>query len=351
MTLDLRGAARAIVPLALRRRLRDLASDRTSASLGRALAGLARSRGPIILGPWLGEVGFELLYWVPFLQWAVAEAPLDRARLVVVSRGGPQSWYRRVADRYADVFDVMTPEEFHARNQVRHAEIGEQKQTQLTALDTDIVARTAARLGLEQYSVLHPSRMHAVFNPYWWGHRSVEWVERHARFEPFEPVDVPAGERPPDGYAAVKFYFNDAFPASAGNRALAARVVRELGDEGPVISLATGLRVDDHADWEEEERMSARGIRSVTPSTNLATQTALIAGARLWAGTYGGFSYLAPFLRVPARAFYSNPAGFSRRHLDLAQRTFDRFGPNLLQLADVRDTAAGALRLSRAVGR
>jgi hypothetical protein len=35
----------------------------------RDIAAVARGRGPIIAGPWLSEVGFEVLYWVPFLRW------------------------------------------------------------------------------------------------------------------------------------------------------------------------------------------------------------------------------------------------------------------------------------------
>src|SRR5262245_38172770 len=37
----------------------------------RRLRALSRSKRPVIIGPWTGEVGFELLYWVPFVRWAV----------------------------------------------------------------------------------------------------------------------------------------------------------------------------------------------------------------------------------------------------------------------------------------
>ncbi len=33
---------------------------------------IASSRQPIVIGPWTGEVGFELLYWIPFLEWVRA---------------------------------------------------------------------------------------------------------------------------------------------------------------------------------------------------------------------------------------------------------------------------------------
>jgi hypothetical protein len=58
----------------------------------------------------------------------------------------------------------------------------------------------------------------------------------------------------------------------------------------------------------------------VPPRDNLALQTAIVANAAALVGTYGGFSYLAPFLGVRAVAYYSDPDGFSRRHL-LMMRT------------------------------
>ncbi len=52
---------------------------------------------PIIVGPWTGEVGFELLYWVPFVRWSVARYGIPPERLFVVSRGGAAPWYGRLA--------------------------------------------------------------------------------------------------------------------------------------------------------------------------------------------------------------------------------------------------------------
>ena len=55
-------------------------------------------------GPWIGEVGFELLYWIPFLAWFTERFEVPRERLVVLSRGGTRDWYAHVASRYYDVF-------------------------------------------------------------------------------------------------------------------------------------------------------------------------------------------------------------------------------------------------------
>jgi hypothetical protein len=134
-------------------------------------------------------------------------------------------------------------------------------------------------------------------------------------------------------YTAVKFYFNECFPATDENRAFARRTVEEAAARGPVVSLATGLRLDDH----DGDDMKALGVGSmpqdVPPQQNLAVQAALVAGASTFVGTYGGFSYMAPFLGVPATAYYSNQAGYSPRHLEMARSALAKLGgPNLSAL-------------------
>jgi len=80
----------------------------------RRIEPLLRHDRPIIVGPWTGEVGFELLYWVPFVRWVVARYGLDPSRLTVVSRGGAASWYGPLAARYVDAFTFVSLEEFRA---------------------------------------------------------------------------------------------------------------------------------------------------------------------------------------------------------------------------------------------
>ena len=71
-----------------------------------------RGTGPIIVGPWTGEVGFELLYWVPFVRWLVSKFRLEPSRLVIVSRGGVSRWYGPLARQYVDIFSLLTTDQF-----------------------------------------------------------------------------------------------------------------------------------------------------------------------------------------------------------------------------------------------
>ena len=57
------------MPSPVRRAAARLVSERRASAVRRELAALASKPEPILVGPWLGEVGFELLYWIPFLRW------------------------------------------------------------------------------------------------------------------------------------------------------------------------------------------------------------------------------------------------------------------------------------------
>ncbi|MGE3404890.1 MAG: hypothetical protein AB7K63_20055, partial [Vicinamibacterales bacterium] len=75
------AAVRRLVPATVRRLIGGRRASGTAARIERELDALARHRGPIVAGPWLGEVGFELLYWVPFLAWFAERYAVAPGRL------------------------------------------------------------------------------------------------------------------------------------------------------------------------------------------------------------------------------------------------------------------------------
>jgi hypothetical protein len=323
---------RQLVPRAVRHgisaQLARMHASRLASDLGRLAAG----RDTIVVGPWLGEVGFELLYWVPFLRWFAATFQVAPERVLIVSRGGTASWYQPFASGYRDIFDYLTPEQFRQRHDERVAANGEQKQTQVLAFERQLLRELTK--DVHSRSMLHPSTMYGLFNPFWWGHVEEEWVHRFAKYERLTPgavTGVPGlsgveGNRPETPYTAVKFYFNDCFPDTAENRAFVRRTLQTLTERGPVVSLATGLRLDDHASDQAESLGVGTLPHDMHPRENLALQTALVAGASAFVGTYGGFSYLAPFLGVRATAYFADPQGYSPRHLLMARSALESIG-------------------------
>jgi len=336
----MRSILRSVVPRAVRHRASvELARARSVMLRGR-LAGLASSRRPIIVGPWLGEVGFEVLYWSPFVRWFAAEFAIDPARLVVVSRGGTASWYQPFAGSYHDVFQYVSEQDFRRYHHERLREGGQQKQVRDTAFERDLQRQVGTAAGVGDAAVLHPSTMFELFNPYWWQHLDERWVHRHTRYVHL-PMPAETGLTPlPERYAAVKFYFNDSFPDTPCNREFVRSVVRQLSERMPVVSLNTGLNVDDHDACAVDGHGVVVPHLGVDASSNLHVQSAIVARAATFAGTYGGFSYLAPFYGVPTIAYFDDPDRFSSRHLAMARSAFASLGRD--RLFEVRGATADA---------
>ena len=124
------------------------------------------------------------------------------------------------------------------------------------------------------------------------------WPRLEYRLLELEPLDGLPSE-----YVAVKAYFNEVLPATPETRAFLRAAIERLTQTVDVVLLATGLLVDDHEEWAAQTDRVHSIEHLLRPEDNLAVQTRVIAGARGLVATYGGFSYLAPFVGVPALTF------------------------------------------------
>ena len=273
--------------------------------------------GPILAGPWISEVGYEVLYWAPFLRWVVAAYRIAPERLVIMSRGGTQAWYGGIAQRYVDVFDHIAPGELADR-----AVAGDLKQRQVTDLDRRLIDAASAALG-QQPSVLHPSILFRWFAPFWSGHESMSFLERHTRFVPLAPPTLSLPVALPPEYVAVKFYGARSLPDTPDVQAQLRSIVGALAARYPVVQLDTGLRVDDHEDYHLGGGRVISINASVDARVNLAVQTRIIADARLFVGTCGSLAWLAPLLGVPTVPVFTD-ASFLHAHLHVARRAYGR---------------------------
>ncbi len=286
-------------------------------ALQRLIDRAKRTGRPLLAGPWTGEIGFELLYWIPFLRKLKSRIP--ELPMSVISRGGVAAWYDGIATGYEDIFAVVDPAEFRA-----HTDGETRKQRSVGPFDRRLLRDASPALGRVRPVFVHPALMSTLLYPYWKDalplRRLFEYVEP-ARLSAMPELDVTLDL--PHDYVAVRFYFSQSFPDNPLNRALVTDVVRSLSSRLPVVLLTTPFAVDDHIDAPPD----AASVRSIaqflTPENNLAVQTAVIKGARAFVGTYGGFSYLAPLYGVPSVTFYSE-ATFFEQHLEFARRTFSR---------------------------
>ena len=156
--------------------------------LGRALEAV-RSESDVIVGPWTGEVGFELLYWIPFLTWLADQGPGGR-RMIVLSRGGAATWYRHLTSRSVDILDLVTPDQFRERTAGKKKQYERQRD-----FDQELIRAARQALGLCEGPVVHPSVMFRLFAALWRRRATLDLVESFASFRTLtRPVAVePAG--------------------------------------------------------------------------------------------------------------------------------------------------------------
>jgi hypothetical protein len=262
---------------------------------------------------------------------------LPAERLIVVSRGGAAPWYGGLASRYSDVFTFFSPDEF------REATIEAKKQRRVGAFDADVARRVAAAHGLSRVEFLHPGMMYRLFYPFWKDLATAARVEKYAAYARIDGGSDPVLESLPAEYVAARFYFSDCFPDTPENRAFVSSTIDAISRQTPVVLLNTPCAVDDHQDVQSTGGRVISIAGQMAPERNLAVQTAVIARAKAFVGTYGGYSYLAPFCGVSSLAFYSERT-FKAHHLHLAQHVFSRMGGPTVVPLDV--AAVPLLRLT-----
>lgn len=281
------------------------AFGRAAREVEREIAALARGSSPILAGPWLAEVGYEVLYWVPFLRWFSDAFGIPRQRLIVMSRGGMEALYRDVAGGYIDLFEVLSPEALTRRNAARRRadEGGGQKQSATGELDRELLALARTRLGGREPNVCHPSLMFRLFREVWHGNLPLDWLWTHTRYRTGRLEDADPGLPLPHRFAAVKLYSGPALSHDDWTVSAARRVVADVAASMPVITFDTPVGLDEHRDFDLSGIAGVESARAVLGAEhNLARQLAILARADMFVSACGGLGWLAPFIGVPTVA-------------------------------------------------
>jgi hypothetical protein len=303
-------------------------------SVERELARVVSGSTPIIVGPWLSEVGYEVLYWIPFVRWVQMYYRIPASRLVVATRGGAAAWYGDITTQAVELFDLMSPEEYARANARRSAgDRGTLKQFGVSDMDRDVVSHVERRIGASQARLLHPSLMYRLFQQFWLGHRPMSFLERRTRYRLVQPSEVSLPPLPSD-YVAVKFYTAASLPPTDAVRRALQSIVVGLAERRPVVLLDTGLAVDDHEDY---AFMGGRVLslrEHFRPQDNLAVQSAVIARASSFVGTCGALAWLAPMLGIDTTAVLADPK-FLHGHLQVARRVCQLIGGGRFSPLDI----------------
>jgi hypothetical protein len=272
-----------------------------------ALEELRQGTDPIFVGPWLDEAGLEVLYWIPFVRWAVATYGLAPERLVVISHGRAKALYGSLATRYLDAEDLFSGQEYGDwRDRTIPQSQQNPKQAVMYPMDQEIIQRATTRMDLSSCQVLHPLMFFRVLQRLRGDnemHRIRE-VLTHRRITCAATAELRS--QLPDTYAVASLAFTTSFPDSPENRAFLrgmlerlakgqAILVDDLPGSGPAMPFPSSGRV-----------VSLSSLK-LAPG-DAGSRTAVIAGAQAFVGGLGDTSLLASACGVPTVGFYSDAA-------------------------------------------
>ena len=301
----------------IRRSVRSV--ERTSAvsDVAHHVAQAWNSHRPIIVGPYLSDVGLELLYWRPFVSWVYSRFGTPSQPVVAVSRGRVGEWYTGLVSSYVDVCDVVPFGDFEDRNRGRIQQAGSWKQKEVSSFDDELLDLVARRIGASDYAVVHPSLLFNACSRVWNGSLPGSWLLEHSRYErlmPPLPTEPSTSETESEPYMALGFRFSASFGDTGPNRDLMNRVMVELSGRMTV-------KLVDSAGFIPEAALASRlnDIPVVPPPDRaegqLREQAAIVAGAQAYIGTFGSISLLAPFYNVPTLMVFEEEGKLFSHHV------------------------------------
>lgn len=295
--------------------------DARIAAVQQQIAALNKDRHPILVGPFSSELGFEAIYWLPFLAWLKAKVTDFETRARVITRGGAGALYTSVAAQGIDLYALRTVTEVRRAALKQQRATGLQKQMAMTAFDQGVIESAAKSYGLHlPYHVVHPSLMYWAFEPYWTELGGLSYLKSLCDFALLPPPNPPPGVTLtlPEKFVAVKFYGRHTFPYPNPEIAeFVKRTVATIAAQVPVIALASSDAYDDHADIPIVGPNIVTIGETVDPTQNLWVASAILARATAFVGTYGGMAQLALRLGRPSLSFYQTWEGIGHAHFAL----------------------------------
>lgn len=282
---------------------------------------LSKSKGKrIIIGPWLAEVGYEVLYWSPFINYLIQNKIIVPEKSIVLTRGSAHVWYPKEIKKRIEMFEFISPEEFKKINKDRIQETSSEKHIKFTQSELNLIKKCVKDYDELTDYILHPSIMYNFLSSWIKSGEGKKFLDRTlAPRKHAELVTNKLLDDLPENYDVIRFYSRDSMPNNKLNREFALDLIFNLIKKRPVIVLNSSFNFDNHDDFPVSLRQNIITIdHLMTPQNNLALQSAVIAKANCYYGTYGGLSYVPIFYGVPVVSFYSNKKGLNTVHQGLA---------------------------------
>lgn len=293
---------------------------------------LNRSTDPIIIGPFMMEVGFELLYWIPMVTRILENVDnLEHRPIHIVTRGGAHVWYPFVSHHH-EIFNKLASSDFLKMQQNRLKTFGHQKQSRLQA-EEEILLQRFFPGEEENFNVLHPMTMVRTMVDYWSGSESPKWLENftdYAKVKDHISHNVNYTE-----LIAMKFYSRESLTnISSIDCCLQAIIFGHK--KSRFIDFVVSEVIDDHK-YFANKNLSVDRFIAPKLETNLRDQSQVLSQAKLLIGTYGGFTYLAQYMGIPVIAWEEIAKLNRNQHLFTAEYFIKPLSGSSISLVNSRN--------------
>lgn len=263
-------------------------------------------------------MGFEVLYWLPFLEHLQQTYGISKDRLVAVTRGGAGAWYGLPTT--VELYDYVPPGDLRIAALAAQQEKASIKQLGITRWERKLLDLLAERLGLRRHQVLHPSMLYQALDGFW-GAQTMGMADavKRLRFTPIPVPPTPVGMALPEKFVAVRWYQRPTWPLREDLLDWTHALVKQLSQTVPVVVLKSSAYFDDHVDFPAPVGDGITTIQAEPWRDNLAIQSAVLKRAAAFVGTWGGMAQLAVRLGIPMAAFFDRWHSCSYQHRVLTE--------------------------------
>jgi hypothetical protein len=261
---------------------------------------ISNSDKKIIIGPFYSEVGYEILYWFPFISWLTQYS--IKENLYFIGRGGlsrqffPNSNHICLIEKFNTKFVnsliIDNSDNFN----------GSLKQKKSTANDLEIIKNLGFSI---DDLIVYPSFLFRAYKRYYGGSYGVKFLRLFDNIEFYE--NIKRDDTKNSNIVVFKLYQSSSFNILK-NKTNIYRLFEKLLDLSFEIQILTTNKLDDHDQLQIDLKFYP-GIKViyVSDENNLDCQLNYIKKSKYFISTYGGASYLGPLMGVHTIALADKP--------------------------------------------
>ena len=279
----------------------------------------------LIIGPWFSELGFELLYWIPYINKLYTDKIFANKNVATISRGGVEEFYSFLPGKHFNLLEHYSQVDWSKITSSIWRDLGGLKQSMLVNQEIDMLVNLKSELNFDQDSktlILHPSLMFSLFRPFW---RNKSWSADIIS----EQLNFPSFMRhKTENFGAVKIYSRPSLSISVAS---AKKIKEFLENENIKLKIiSSDSYKDDHEVLALDNIENSILVPVDEYENNLKIQLDVIKKSSVSYTTYGGLSYYALYLGKTSFGFYSDSSKFDEQHIKVAKLLETKFGSRLV---------------------